>query len=355
MERLKIQYIKPDKLIPYENNPRHNDSAVEPVAASIREFGFKVPIIIDANNVVVTGHTRLKAAKMLGLETVPCIRADDLGEDQINAFRLADNKVAEIATWDFDKLDIELGKIELDMGEFGFDVEGLDDFSGREESYNTDEDDEGWYGDERERTNKAYNLDLIVPENLTDDFWQMPIIRNQGYIPSELIGFNYAKTSERKDVGIHFYLDDYQFERVWNDPAKYLEILSEYDCVLSPDFSLYMDMTMAHKIWNVYRSRQIGSYWQDHGITVIPTISWAEKETFEFCFRGIPEGSIVSVSTIGVKENPTALQIWRDGMDAMIEKIKPSVILIYGGQLDYDYGDIKTVYFDNAVLERWKS
>ena len=94
-----------NELIPYENNPRNNDGAVEAVAASIRAFGFKVPIIADKNNVIVAGHTRLKAAKLLGLKKVPVIKADDLTDEQVRAFRLADNKTAEIAEWDFEKLE----------------------------------------------------------------------------------------------------------------------------------------------------------------------------------------------------------------------------------------------------------
>ena len=109
-----------DELIEYENNPRFNDNAVEPVARSIEQFGWKVPIVIDSNNVIITGHTRLKAAKFLGLDEVPCIVADDLDEDQVKAFRLADNKVGELASWDYEALNIELESIEIDMGEFGF-------------------------------------------------------------------------------------------------------------------------------------------------------------------------------------------------------------------------------------------
>ena len=115
--------MKLNDLHPYENNPRYNDDAVEAVASSIEQFGFKVPIIIDKNNVIVTGHTRYKAAKQLGLEKVPCIKADDLTDQQIKAFRLADNKVSEIATWDMEKLNLELEEIEdIDMSDFGFDV-----------------------------------------------------------------------------------------------------------------------------------------------------------------------------------------------------------------------------------------
>ena len=107
-------------LVPYENNPRNNDDAVEAVAESIKEFGFKVPIIIDKDGVIVAGHTRYKACEKLGIEEVPCLIADDLTEEQIKAFRLADNKVAEIATWDFEKLDLELSELDFDMELFGF-------------------------------------------------------------------------------------------------------------------------------------------------------------------------------------------------------------------------------------------
>ena len=116
---------------PYEKNPRKNADAVKYVKASIEKFGFKVPIIIDSNRVVVCGHTRLMAAKSLGMEEVPCIFADDLTDEQVNAFRLADNKVAEFAQWDLVLLDEELAAIDIDMTDFGFDKvldpENLDD------------------------------------------------------------------------------------------------------------------------------------------------------------------------------------------------------------------------------------
>lgn len=119
-----LKYMGVDELIPYENNPRHNDDAVDYVAKSIEEFGFKVPIVVDKNNVIVTGHTRLKASKKLGLKKVPVIIADDLTEDKIKAFRLADNKVSEIAEWSEEKLHQELNELDellFDMTEFGFD------------------------------------------------------------------------------------------------------------------------------------------------------------------------------------------------------------------------------------------
>lgn len=118
-----IREINIDQLIPYSNNPRHNDSAVEAVVNSIKEFGFKVPIVVDKNNVIVAGHTRIKAAKKLGMEQVPCVIADDLTPSQVKAFRLADNKVAELATWNLEMLEQELdelAELDIDMTGLGF-------------------------------------------------------------------------------------------------------------------------------------------------------------------------------------------------------------------------------------------
>ena len=119
---------KLSELHPYANNPRKNDQAVDAVANSIKEFGFKVPVVIDKNGEIIAGHTRYKAAKKLKLKEIPCIIADDLSEEQIKAFRLADNKVGELAEWDMDMLDIELEDIsEIDMEQFGFDMPDMED------------------------------------------------------------------------------------------------------------------------------------------------------------------------------------------------------------------------------------
>lgn len=121
---MKIVEMKVADLIPYERNPRHNDEAVDYVAESIKQFGFNVPIVIDKDNTVVCGHTRLKAAKKLKIKTVPCVVKDDLTDEEIRAYRLADNRSAEKATWDIELLDMELAEIEtIDMGLLGFDEE----------------------------------------------------------------------------------------------------------------------------------------------------------------------------------------------------------------------------------------
>lgn len=188
----------------------------------------------------------------------------------------------------------------------------------------------------------------------TEGFYQMPVIRSESVIPTDLIGFNYAAGHENKAVGIHCYLDDYQIQRLWNNPLKYVPLLNQYQCVFSPDYSLYLDMPIAMKVWNTYRSRLVGQVLQNQGVRVIPTISWAEPDTFSFCFDGIPIGSIVTVSTIGVKRNEVSMAIWKVGMDAMIAKINPSMILVYGGEIEYDYQGIQVMHYENKVTERLK-
>lgn len=343
------------ELKPYKNNPRKNDAAVEFVKKSIQEFGYLVPIVIDKNNEIIAGHTRYKALKALKIQEVPCVLADELTPQQVKAFRIADNSVSDVAEWDYSKLTTEMKEISLDLGTFGLDL-GTISSTTLEPETPPDDEDEGYYGDERERTYNAYNMQLVDYVGLTSDKWQMPIIYKTDFVPDDLIGFKYVKADNNasaNSAGIHCFIDDYQFERVWNRPDEYIELVRPYQCFLSPDFSLYTDMTMPTKIWNVYRSRLIGAYYQAQGIEVIPTVQWAGQDTFEFCFKGIEKGGTVAVSTIGVKEDPECYSLWVAGMQEMIKQLKPKTILVYGGALDFDYGKIKVVYFKNHQLEKW--
>lgn len=139
-----IKSMKLEELKVYKNNPRKNDEAVPYVAASIKEFGFKVPIIIDKDKVIIAGHTRYKAAKELKLKTVPVIVADDLTEDQVKAFRLIDNKTQELSSWDFSKLLDELNSLidDIDMTQFGFAPIGEDEEGGDKASQDLDQGEE---------------------------------------------------------------------------------------------------------------------------------------------------------------------------------------------------------------------
>ena len=180
----------------------------------------------------------------------------------------------------------------------------------------------------------------------------MPVMEPDAFVPDDLIGFNYVLSTKRRDAGGHFFLDDYQFERIWDDPMTYMDRLAEFPCVLTPDFSLYMDMPMAMKIWNVYRSRLIGQMMQDRGMHVIPTLSWAEPETYQFCFDGLREGGTVAVSTVGVMRDQSSQAIWKAGMDEAMKRLRPKNVLCYGSRISYDFGTVPVKYFE--ARDGWK-
>ena len=167
---------------------------------------------VDENNMIIEGHGRYEALKQLGIKQVPCIELNNMTEEQKKAYILVHNKLNMDTGFDNSILNDELLSIDtIDMSEFDLDIK-LDDL---------------FKENERHRTNDAYNLDLIDLDNSTNDFWQMPVINNDNFIPDDIIGFNYAKSSKQHNVGIHFYLDDYQFERIWNKPEDYIDILFE--------------------------------------------------------------------------------------------------------------------------------
>lgn len=205
---------------------------------------------------------------------------------------------------------------------------------------------------ERFRTFTALNFQLYDPSN-TSGYFQFPKLEPTDWIPEDLIGFNYVLNKPDYTKGVHFFLDDYQFERVWNNPDRYIDKLEKFDCVLTPDFSLYTDMPFAMQIWNVYRSRLIGSYWQSLGMTVIPTVSWSTHDSYNFCFDGLPENGIVAISTVGVMKNKEAKQLFYDGLDEMIARLHPSGILIWGQEIDYNFPpEIGVMYFKDTRIER---
>ena len=224
---MEIYEKKLTEIKPYEWNPRKNDASVDKVAESISSFGFKVPIVIDKDGVIVTGHTRYKAAKKLKLKTVPCILADDLTEQQIKAYRLADNKVGESSEWDLGLLDLELQGIEdFNMEDFGFDL-----------TVEIDEPDER---DPSCQHNVFENQEW--QQFPADSFYGMPNIE-----PTETVGDKMLRFMDWKEVDdpgeyiAHFYYDDYKFISAWREPDKYIDRLRAFKAVVSPDFSVYTD------------------------------------------------------------------------------------------------------------------
>lgn len=325
-----------DDIIPYERNARHNEKAIPVVAESIREFGFKGAIVLRSREdpTIVNGHTRVAACKSLGWTEFPdeyITYAEDLTDEQVMALRLADNRTGEVATWNKALLKSEmrlLDKSNFDMSRFQFEFK----------SKNLP------YGAERLKTDKSYNLQLVNIANC-DDETGMPIVKPCDELPPELLGFNYAKSSGPSDAWLHFFVDDYQFERLWNQPEKYLPTIKKFGGVLSPDFSLYLDMPYPMQQWNEYRRRALANYWQRNGVKVIPTLSWSLEPSYGFCFDGLPTESTVAVSTVGVHGNEYAMKVWHDGMAEAMSRLRPKRVLQYGADLGFDYWDAEVIRF----------
>lgn len=169
--------------------------------------------------------------------------------------------------------------------------------------------------------------------------YDLPTMEPMDVSCDTFIGFNYAKSSLRRlggSVGVHFFLDDYQFERCLADPRKYGEILRPASCVLTPDFSLFRDMTFPVKLMSVFKSRLLGHIWQQMGVTVVPTLQWAEPASYAYSFDGLPRGGTVAVSTIGCVRNKADELLFRRGMSAACEACNPSKVLLFGKPLDFE-------------------
>jgi len=159
----------------------------------------------------------------------------------------------------------------------------------------------------------------------------IPEIRSTQYQSCNFIGFNYAKgCTDPENKGIHFFLDDYQFNRVWNDPDRYIDMLRKFKSVLSPDFSLYTDFPKALQIYNHYRKHWLAAYWQEKGINVIPTVCWSTEESFEWCFDGEPAHGCVAVSAIGTQMRKADKEAFMNGYNEMLKRLEPEKILFYG-------------------------
>ena len=152
-----------------------------------------------------------------------------------------------------------------------------------------------------------------------------------------LQGFNFAlKEKNPENIGVHFFLHDYQFERVWNYPDRYTELLSKFAFVLSPDFSPYADMPKALKIYNVYRNKWCARYWQEFGIQVIPTITWSDADSIQYCLDGVPKHSTIAISTMGEGRwaNWNSL---RTHWDYVMDTLEPDTVLLYGKDISTEF------------------
>ena len=165
-------------------------------------------------------------------------------------------------------------------------------------------------------------------------FFEFPKIRPTHYIPNKIIAFSKAISCKDYNQWIHFYEDDYLFERIWRCPTKYLDILKRYKGVILPDFSLYRDMPLAMQIWNIYRSRAVGHWLQRNGIKVIPNIRFGDRRTYHICCDGIEKHCVIAIGTHGNLKTIEDREIFLKGLDVIVKKLEPTVIVVYGSAPD---------------------
>ena len=173
------------------------------------------------------------------------------------------------------------------------------------------------------------NLNKRIFEGVGE--YNTPELKSAVYQVENWISFNYARGCEEPEQhGIHFFIDDYQFMRLWKNPDAYLEMLKKFQAVCTPDFSTYTDFPKAIQLYNHYRKHWSGAYWQEHGVKVIPTISWSDEDSFEWCFDGEPVGGMVAVSSVGTQGNARSAQLFEAGYNEMKRRLNPVRILMYG-------------------------
>ena len=159
----------------------------------------------------------------------------------------------------------------------------------------------------------------------------IPEIKPEKFVDCRYIRFNEAqKIKDPSGVGVHFFADDYHFDKIWNQFNRYMRMLSKFDAVLTPDWSVYTDWPVAVNIWNHYRKHYVGAWLQEMGVKVFPTIEWSDKESYEWCFDGEPVGGCVAIGSFGTQKDIEAKKFFVYGYDAMLERLQPETMMFWG-------------------------
>lgn len=178
------------------------------------------------------------------------------------------------------------------------------------------------------------NLALFLPSDLDcAGLHEIPVILPEAVeiLPDKWLGFNFCKSARSLGgAAVHMFVDDYQLQRLWNAPSRYVPMLQKAALVCSPDFGLYVDAPQALNLYNHYRKHWLAAYWQRAGIKVIPTICWADEDSFDWCFDGEPRGSVVAVSSVGTQRHADSKAAFLRGYDAMLERLHPDAVLFWG-------------------------
>lgn len=198
----------------------------------------------------------------------------------------------------------------------------------------------------------------LVMDAEFDGKWEIPIIKNDLIqFPKDIVPLDKIKKiseEDRKKVFVHFYMHDVAFRRILSDVNKYIDQLKEYGGVISPDFSVYIDMPLCLQMSNLYLNRAVGRYMQSRGIKAVPNVRWGDERTFEFAFLGIEKASIYAISTVGCIRSMEEKDRFKKGLKEMIKRLKPKKIIVNGTMPNYVFKDFyEEVEFIN--FESWTS
>jgi len=190
--------------------------------------------------------------------------------------------------------------------------------------------------------------------------FEIPVITPCYDIPNKLISFSKCISSKDYNFWVHFYEDDYLFERLWGNPKRYLHILQRYNGVILPDWSLYRDMPFVMQLWNIYRSRAIGTWLQKNGVTVIPNLRYGDKRTYKICCDGLSKGGVIAVGSHGTIKNKEDRRIFVEGLSFIVNYLRPDTIVVYGNTPDdifsnYKNQGIKIIQFDSEFSKAMNS
>lgn len=179
-----------------------------------------------------------------------------------------------------------------------------------------------------------------------------PLIQSTQTVCSEFVGFKERKRNPKPDCGMHFFHYDYQIRPLWNNPDRYIDMMKKYKCILSPNFSLYIDFPLALQVYNKYRNHWLAAYFQMHGIDVIPTVCWGWEDTYDWCFSGMPIGGTVAVSSVGTQKAKDLKEMFIKGYNEMLNCLQPATIIFYGNVPEECKGNIIRIESDQSKFRR---
>lgn len=347
----KIEMLATSVLKPYDKNPRqHPENQLALLEKAIKEFGFTVPILIDAKNQIIAGHGRLVAAQRAGMDKVPCIRATHLTEAQKRAYVLADNRLSQLSTWDETLLREELIGVKasgVNLFDLGFDTKELDDLlkpqNGLADTVDEASDELPGAAALKDDMSFPSKLHWGIPELRTDMLAKWPkkaeVWGGEDYSGEAKDDTWYLWTfrtgtlrgAPRDRLIACFYIDDHKFDCLWEEPAKYAAKLLNLGVrvAIAPNYSLWHGQAEAVHLWATYRARWVSRYLQEAGIAIVPDINWLTLKSFEFTLLGIPKNApavAVQLNNVGTPESRAE---YVHGLRFAMDALKPQRLVAY--------------------------